>query len=314
MSCDRAFRTDSGRAHRDRSRSGSGSTPGGMSRGERRSSLAGPSEPRAASESEAVSSRRREGSGAHGTLEGNKAHGRIGRGSDWQRPVGVTDSSAEQGLGGDCSPVGALSAVPGNGSRGEARDLQDAQPGRWRGTPVSRSRGHGFPPCRRYWGFPTRAVPAVTQVSRGRAGGELRGNRLGGRACGIGWLRSRGRLWLRWGRGASAPAASKASGSGSAVFEPGEKDHRHPSGGGGRLERKADSSESEHRGNGRGASARRWRSRYLADRDSSDERWVSLPWRLSGAVSRGATGEWRLSGVVAGIALRAATSGRQRPR
>jgi hypothetical protein len=37
------------------------------------------------------------------TLEGNKAHGRIGCCSGWQRPGSSTDSSAEQGLEDGCS-------------------------------------------------------------------------------------------------------------------------------------------------------------------------------------------------------------------
>jgi hypothetical protein len=37
------------------------------------------------------------------TWEGNKAHGRIGCCSGWQRPDGSTDSSAEQGLEDGCS-------------------------------------------------------------------------------------------------------------------------------------------------------------------------------------------------------------------
>jgi hypothetical protein len=61
-------------------------------------------------------------------LEGNKTHGRIGRWFGWQRLVGVTDSSAEQGLEGDCFSGGALSVVPGNGEYSKARDLWNAGP------------------------------------------------------------------------------------------------------------------------------------------------------------------------------------------
>jgi hypothetical protein len=42
----------------------------------------------------------RDGSGAYGTLKGNKAHGRIGHWMHWKRCNDGTDSSAEQSLEG----------------------------------------------------------------------------------------------------------------------------------------------------------------------------------------------------------------------
>jgi hypothetical protein len=63
-----------------------------------------------------------EGGECAGPWRGTKTHGRIGHRPGWQRPVGATDSSAEQSLEGDCFSGELLSVVSGNGGRGEATD------------------------------------------------------------------------------------------------------------------------------------------------------------------------------------------------